>query len=648
MKNRCEFLGLPIVLLALFPAVVPAQAKKPAPSWPRLPAPAKNTGGIFAGVSQKLAETTMSRLLNDQLPLKLDANAIYPVVDVLPGGPFMPRPLSLTKAELQQPLPPGDYTVRVLAFCTEYSVHRPGTGIAYRLGPLQGRAAGAIGELLWRGTIEKNKPPQQLQAVSWAIQSGLRYAQLPKSYQAVIDEIIPDYKTQLNGDFMQSLEDSYAAYAKAAHLAPLEQILAKMGKPGELALSARRQRAALLRQNTSDQIREQTLFAGQESGIYTPVKSEEGPWTEKIPGLAYIRFKIIGGNLAANNLMEIRILPRGGVLANDAPGPHLVKARFAADAIRDHLPEFSAAPTPSLPTPEDLMQNSIGCAVGLGAQCLVPVGVVSDKICGVDTTFSGGKVWPSPRGVPLQVTTGVTGSQGGQVKESNGITISVYPPPECREVHFVQFVATEKIVNGVVQHGLVYTKNPNAPAGDFTYDSNNCVTGWKNDNTDLVPHTLTNDLNNPAWGVDANATSQNPYPFYDTGKGAGACTCNTGQTGGGCNGRPSLTMLDAPRPVNSGVCAKGAPTGVSDTSFATYAVCKTANGWKILGQVKWNRSTQTGYGTPTISGTVDPNTLNQVCNAENITCPGFSGGVSVQQILGCSNQVTTPQLCPAM
>src|SRR6266567_1963063 len=406
MKTRFEAWGTPIILLALLPAMSPAQVKKPAPpppSWPKLPAPPKNTGGIFGGVVQMFVQTTMSRLLIDQLPLKLDADAIYPTVNVLPGGPFMPRSLSMTKANLELALPPGDYTVPVLAFCTEYSVHRPGRGIAYRLGPLQGKAAGAIGELLWRGTVEKNKPPQQLQAVSWAIQSGLRYAQMPKAYQAIIDEIIPDHKSELNGDFVQSLEDSYAAYARTAHLPPLEQMLVKMGKPGELALSARRQRNALLRQNTSDQIREQTLFAGQESGIYTPVKSEEGPWTERIPGVAYIRFKINGGNLAANNVMEIRILPRRGALADNAPGAHLVYASFAADAVRGHVPAFSAAARPSLPTPKDLMQNSIGCAVGLGAQCLVPVGVVSEKLCGVDTTFSGGKVWPSPSGVPLQV-----------------------------------------------------------------------------------------------------------------------------------------------------------------------------------------------------------------------------------------------------
>ena len=246
--------------------------KKPPFKLP-LPLPSKTSnpaGGWGQALKQKAAEQAMGTVLNNQLPLKLDANATYPTLPVPPGGPFVPRPFVLNAGNLDQPLPPGDYTIPIFAFCTEYSVHRPGSGLAYRLGPLQGKAADAIGTLLWRGMLEKGSPPQQLQAVSWAIQSGLRYSQMPQSYKTVIDEVIPDYRNQLSGDFMQNLEDVYSANAKSASLPPLEQMLGKMGKPGELALSARKQRNALLRQNTTDQIREQTLFAGQEREFIRP------------------------------------------------------------------------------------------------------------------------------------------------------------------------------------------------------------------------------------------------------------------------------------------------------------------------------------------------------------------------------------------
>jgi hypothetical protein len=360
------------------PAPKPAPAPKPVPPPPQKPAPQTNAlGSLGEELKQKAAQESIATLLSNQLPLKLDANAVYPTIAAPPGGPFAPTPLNLTAADLDRPLPPGDYTIPMLAFCTEYSVHRPGAGIAYRLGPLQGKAAGAIGDLLWRGTFQKNLPPQQLQAISWAIQSGLRYDQMPKTYQSVIDDVIPDHKNELTGDFFQSLEDTYANLAKGTKLPPIQQMLGGMGKSGQLALSADRQRQALLRQNTTDQIKEQTLFAGQESGVYTPVKAEEGPWTERIPGIAYMRFKIVGGNMARNNIMEIRILPRPGTAARRSPTPRAVFASYPAKPGLDPVAAPSPEPQGSATTsPGDLTSGSIGCAVGQGAQCLVPVPVL--------------------------------------------------------------------------------------------------------------------------------------------------------------------------------------------------------------------------------------------------------------------------------
>ena len=99
---------------------------------------------------EKAAEAALTKVLNDNLPLTLDAKDVYPTVTTLPGGPFSaaPTPLKLTADELDQPLPPGDYTINTLDFCSQYSVHEPGAGLAYVLGPYEGKAAGAIGALI--------------------------------------------------------------------------------------------------------------------------------------------------------------------------------------------------------------------------------------------------------------------------------------------------------------------------------------------------------------------------------------------------------------------------------------------------------------------------------------------------------------------
>ena len=324
---------------------------------------------------EKAAETAIETLLNNELPLTLNANDVYPTVTSPPGGPFNPTPLKLTAEELNEPLAPGDYTINTLDFCSEYSVHEPGAGVAYVLGPYEGKAAGAIGALIWRGTVQYNINPNSLQAVSWAIQAGITYAQMPKSYQAIVDQVIPDYKSEISSDFFVNLETTYNNAARTAKLPPLDTILAKMGTPGELALSAERQRSILLAQNTSDQIRDQTLFQGQQSGLYTPVKVENGPWTERVNDQVYMKLQIAGGNMATNNVMMIRVLPPPTVNARNAGpnpslAPRLVRAAYGE-------PQNAPVGQGTFASIFNLMQGMLGYSQGRGAQALGQVPVVS-------------------------------------------------------------------------------------------------------------------------------------------------------------------------------------------------------------------------------------------------------------------------------
>ncbi len=325
--------------------------------------------GIANAAKEKAAEEALTKVLNDNLPLTLNAKDVYPTVTTLPGGTFSPQPLQLTADQLNQPLAPGDYTINTLDFCSEYSVHQPGAGLAYVLGPYEGKAAGAIGALIWRGTEQYGIAPQSLQAVSWAIQSGLTYSQMPKSYQAIIDQVIPDLKNQITGDLVTNLENTYNSLAQSAKLPPLDTILAKLGTPGQLALDAERERQILTAQNTSDELKQQTLFQGQESGIYTPVKAENGPWTERVKGQVYMKLLIAGGNMNSNNVMQIRVMPPPATTARNSPrGPHLVRTAYG----EGQLPEVIAL----VPTLYNLLEGILGYSQGQGAQALGQVAAV--------------------------------------------------------------------------------------------------------------------------------------------------------------------------------------------------------------------------------------------------------------------------------
>jgi hypothetical protein len=257
----------------------------------------------------RAAEKAIGSVLNNELPIKLDATSLYPAVKQLPGGPFVPHHLEVTAETLVKPLPPGDYTVPVIAFCTEYSVHGPSYGTAYELGPLEGKDAEAVATLFWRGVF-LGIDPHHLQAVSWAIQSGLPYGRMPRPFRQTIDELIPDYKSRLGGDFLGEVQDTYQRFARTSPgILPLQPLLGKLGKPGQLALSAEVQQGILLQENTNDQLKEQTLFVGQNTPGAAPVAPEEGPWTVAVPGVAYMRLLVVQGNLGTNTL-EIRILPQ--------------------------------------------------------------------------------------------------------------------------------------------------------------------------------------------------------------------------------------------------------------------------------------------------------------------------------------------------
>jgi hypothetical protein len=396
--------------LAIFAFQIGIPAAFVASAWAAYAAAQNPLAALANEAKEKAAETALTKVLNDNLPLTLDAKDVYPTVTTLPGGPFNPKPLQLTADQLDQPLPPGDYTINTLDFCSEYSVHQPGAGTAYVLGPYEGKAAGAIGALIWRGTEQYNIASGNLQAVSWAIQSGLTYDQMPKSYQAIIDQVIPDQKSEITGDFVTNLENTYNDLAKAASLPPLDTILAKLGEPGQLALDAERQRQILTAQNTSDELKQQTLFQGQESGIYTPVSAESGPWTERVAGQVYMKLLIAGGNMATNNVMEIRVMPSPTANAQlQSGGPRLVRAGYGEGQV---TPAMDNAPI----TITTIMQGILGYSMGKGAQALGqvaqllkaleklnPLGVTPAEAAGPETPPKAPVNAPAP---PATVATG--------------------------------------------------------------------------------------------------------------------------------------------------------------------------------------------------------------------------------------------------
>ena len=161
-------------------------------------------------VIQKIKEE-ITRKVGESLglgsPLLLDQRTAFAAAPDV--ADFHPTRLSPRSAQdLEEPLPPGDYSVPVTAFCTQWSIHQPGQGLPYKIGTVQGKAAPAISALIVRGTLQ-NISPSTLNAEAWRIEAGVPLRQWPEADQALAHKLIPDHEKDIAGDYLQQAHEIY-------------------------------------------------------------------------------------------------------------------------------------------------------------------------------------------------------------------------------------------------------------------------------------------------------------------------------------------------------------------------------------------------------------------------------------------------------
>lgn len=239
-------------------------------------------------------------------PILLNQNSAFRRVDNLRDfHPTRLRPA--TVADLNKPYPPGDYSLEVWGFCTRGQMHAPGTGVAYKLAPLEGRQAKAVSGLLVRGALS-HVEPYSLQYAAWFIEAGTPLGQMRPDAQALIHRLIPEYEHGLEGDFLENLESTYNKYRLLPNMPPLDSLLAE-SEAGKFVLSVKRSREILADRTISAENLPDRLYEPQGDGlprILAPAKSPQpSPWGEIQPGV-FARLTVQNG-FAAQNLFEFRI-----------------------------------------------------------------------------------------------------------------------------------------------------------------------------------------------------------------------------------------------------------------------------------------------------------------------------------------------------
>ena len=150
-------------------------------------------------VAIKAAAKQLAPFVAAKVPVILDWKAVFTATPTLPGKPFTPSNDPATQNKLRSSLEaalahsttgivnlaPGDYQIQMRVYCTD--VHRHvGHHAVWLMGPLRGARANLLAAMYARAS-GKNVNFSTLQALSWAMQAGMRYDELGQAQRQLFD-----------------------------------------------------------------------------------------------------------------------------------------------------------------------------------------------------------------------------------------------------------------------------------------------------------------------------------------------------------------------------------------------------------------------------------------------------------------------------
>lgn len=237
------------LVIAAFVSVGRSAAGFPIPGIPGVPLDPQ-TVAINAAAKQ------LAPYVAAKAPVILDWNSVYPTTQTLPGGPFSPaanqdrfrasleRQLAHTTTGIVN-LPPGDYSLAVRVYCTDIHRHA-GHEALWLMGPLHGARANVLAALYGRAS-GRNLSFGELQQLSWAMQAGMRYDELNPTLKGLVNQLIPDFRAQIAGSFLDQVQGQWNTWASTIPGLPsMDSALGRMGDAGQTVLNIKYARDTIL------------------------------------------------------------------------------------------------------------------------------------------------------------------------------------------------------------------------------------------------------------------------------------------------------------------------------------------------------------------------------------------------------------------
>jgi hypothetical protein len=250
----------------------------------------------------------LEKILAQENPINPPERNTYPLVQKLPGNPFVARQTIRSVFSYDSSgrllLTSGDYTFPVMTYCMKSSASSP-AGHAYSLSELRGKRARIIREL---NLLAPTKYfAHEIQMVSWSLQNGLSYEELGKLGQEMVDSVIPHYKAELRESTLIQIEKKWNQLSDLSlgMLPSLNESLASLqDNLGELGKRIQEMR------DYRDRLREFGYdYARLSELVDTSSRSQisgDTPWS-KISDNVYARF-VTQGSFGEIGYVQVRVL----------------------------------------------------------------------------------------------------------------------------------------------------------------------------------------------------------------------------------------------------------------------------------------------------------------------------------------------------
>lgn len=331
------------------------------PGLPNIPGLPGGTGIIKDAVLTQVVGQ-LGGFIQNERPFTTSIKDIYPTVSAPPGGEFRPSPANLQvfsqalreangSPEIQ--LPPGDYEIPGQVFCFKPRSYGPQTGVGYPLAPIKGKQAAPLIALNSRH-IAAGIPHHAAQVLSWNIQLGVKYEDMPPTSRAIVDKILPEFKQQLSRSFWEDLQAKWGQISSTIPGVPsFNSVIGKL--PGEvgLILNTYQQARASLEQyrDNFDQLQNEMVLDGNAPSDPSDSKYPRGIWS-KINERVYAR--LLPTTYTGPASMQVRVLDANGNVGQPR-NLNSVPQQSTPSRVNNQTPQPNNRPqNPTQPAPGNL------------------------------------------------------------------------------------------------------------------------------------------------------------------------------------------------------------------------------------------------------------------------------------------------------